>query len=56
MKAGDLLFFPGLGHVGIYIGRGRMVHAPHSGSRVQVVRLGRSSYGTRLEGVRRVVR
>jgi murein DD-endopeptidase len=56
MKAGDLLFFSGLGHVGIYIGRGRMVHAPHSGSRVQVVRLGGSSYGARLVGVRRVVK
>ena len=54
MKAGDLLFFSGLGHVGIYIGRGRMVHAPHSGSRVQVVRLGKSSYGGRLVGVRRM--
>jgi cell wall-associated NlpC family hydrolase len=56
MRAGDLLFFSGLGHVGIYIGRGRMVHAPHSGSRVQVVRLGGSSYGARLVGVRRVVK
>ena len=56
MKAGDLLFFSGLGHVGIYIGRGRMVHAPHSGTRVQVVRLGSSSYGARLIGVRRVVK
>jgi cell wall-associated NlpC family hydrolase len=55
MKPGDLLFFSGLGHVGIYIGRGRMVHAPHSGSRVQVVNLGRSSYGARLVGVRRIV-
>jgi cell wall-associated NlpC family hydrolase len=54
MKAGDLLFFSGLGHVGIYIGRGRMVHAPHSGSRVEVVRLGQSSYGGRLAGVRRM--
>jgi len=56
MKAGDLLFFSGLGHVGIYIGRGRMVHAPHSGTNVQVVKLGSSSYGARLVGVRRVVR
>jgi peptidoglycan DL-endopeptidase CwlO len=55
MKAGDLLFFSGLGHVGIYIGRGRMVHAPHSGSRVQVVSLGGSSYEARLVGVRRVL-
>jgi len=55
MKAGDLLFFSGLGHVGIYIGRGRMVHAPHSGRLVEVVSLGRSSYGVRLVGVRRVI-
>jgi peptidoglycan DL-endopeptidase CwlO len=55
MKPGDLLFFSGLGHVGIYIGRGRMVHAPHTGTRVQVVKLGRSSYGARLVGVRRVI-
>ena len=56
MKAGDLLFFSGLGHVGIYIGHGRMVHAPHTGTRVQVVSLSRSSYGVRLVGVRRVGR
>jgi cell wall-associated NlpC family hydrolase len=54
MRVGDLLFFSGRGHVGIYIGRGRMVHAPHSGTRVQVVRLRHSSYGARLVGVRRV--
>jgi cell wall-associated NlpC family hydrolase len=56
MRAGDLLFFSGLGHVGIYIGRGRMVHAPHSGTRVQIVRLRSSSYGARIVGIRRVVR
>jgi cell wall-associated NlpC family hydrolase len=55
MRPGDLLFFSGLGHVGIYVGRGRMVHAPHTGTRVQVVKLGRSSYGARLVGVRRVI-
>jgi peptidoglycan DL-endopeptidase CwlO len=56
MKPGDLLFFSGLGHVGIYIGRGRMVHAPHTGTRVQIVKLGRSSYGSAILGVRRVSR
>ena len=54
LKPGDLLFFSGLGHVGIYLGRGRMVHAPHSGSLVQVVSLGRSGYGGRLVGARRI--
>jgi cell wall-associated NlpC family hydrolase len=56
MEAGDLLFFSGLGHVGIYIGRGRMVHAPYTGRPVEVVDLARSYYGSRLVGVRRVVR
>ena len=56
LRKGDLLFFYGLGHVGIYVGRGRMVHAPQSGRRVEVVRLGRSGYGGRIVGARRVVR
>jgi cell wall-associated NlpC family hydrolase len=54
MRPGDLLFFSGLGHVGIYIGRGRMVHAPHSGTVVQVVRLASSSYESRIVGIRRI--
>jgi cell wall-associated NlpC family hydrolase len=55
MRPGDLLFFSGLGHVGLYLGRGRMVHAPSSGRRVEVVTLGGSNYGRRLVGARRVV-
>jgi cell wall-associated NlpC family hydrolase len=54
MKPGDLVFFYGLGHVGMYLGRGRMVHAPHSGARVEVVRLGSSGYGGQLIGARRI--
>ena len=54
LKAGDLLFFEGLGHVGLYLGRGRMVHAPQSGRDVEVVRLAGSQYGSRLVGARRV--
>jgi cell wall-associated NlpC family hydrolase len=54
MKPGDLVFFYGLGHVGMYIGRGRMVHAPHSGRLVEVVRLGPSPYGRALIGARRI--
>ena len=56
LKSGDLLFFSGLGHVGLYVGRGRMVHVPHSGALVEVVRLGRSGYGSRLDGARRIAR
>lgn len=54
MKPGDVLFFSGLGHVGLYLGRGRMVHAPQSGRHVEVVTLGGSHYGDRLVGARRV--
>ncbi|HET8652259.1 MAG TPA: C40 family peptidase [Gaiellaceae bacterium] len=55
LKAGDVLFFSGLGHVGMYVGRGRMVHAPQSGRTVEVVALNRSNYGLRLVGARRLV-
>lgn len=54
MEPGDMLFFEGLGHVGLYLGRGRMVHAPQSGRNVEVVRLGDAGYGGRLIGARRV--
>jgi cell wall-associated NlpC family hydrolase len=54
MEPGDVLFFEGLGHVGLYLGRGRMVHAPQTGRSVEVVRLGEPGYGGRLIGARRV--
>jgi cell wall-associated NlpC family hydrolase len=56
LRPGDLLFFYGYGHVGLYVGRGRMVHAPHAGRRVEVVRLARSGYGSSLIAARRVSR
>jgi cell wall-associated NlpC family hydrolase len=52
MKPGDLVFFHGLGHVGIYIGRGRMIHAPQTGERVEIEALGERSGA--VEGARRV--
>jgi cell wall-associated NlpC family hydrolase len=36
LEPGDLVFFSGLGHVGIYIGRGRFVDAPQTGDVVRV--------------------
>lgn len=54
MEPGDVLFFEGLGHVGLYVGRGRMVHAPQTGRSVEVVRLGEPGYGGHLIGARRV--
>jgi cell wall-associated NlpC family hydrolase len=35
LEPGDLVFFNGLGHVGIYVGNGTMIHAPHTGTVVQ---------------------
>jgi cell wall-associated NlpC family hydrolase len=54
MEPGDILFFDGLGHVGLYLGGGRMVHAPQTGRSVEVVRLGSTNYGPRLVAARRV--
>jgi cell wall-associated NlpC family hydrolase len=54
LETGDMLFFTGLGHVGLYLGGGRMVHAPQSGKTVEIVNLAASHYGTRLIGARRV--
>jgi cell wall-associated NlpC family hydrolase len=56
LETGDVLFFTGLGHVGLYLGGGRMVHAPYSGKHVEVVNLAASHYGGRLIGARRVAR
>ena len=39
MVPGDLVFFLGSEHMGIYIGGGNMVHAPHSGTVVQITPL-----------------
>jgi cell wall-associated NlpC family hydrolase len=53
LRPGDLLFFSGLGHVGLYVGGGRMIHAPQSGERVEIVALA-ARYGARLVGARRL--
>ena len=54
LKPGDLVFFDGLGHVGIYLGRGRFIHAPHTGTRVSVQPLS-GWYSARFVGARRVI-
>jgi cell wall-associated NlpC family hydrolase len=36
LRAGDLVFFYGASHVGIYVGDGRFIDAPHTGARVRV--------------------
>ena len=45
LAPGDLVFFHGLGHVGMYIGGGNFVHAPHTGDVVKISNLaGYSGY------------
>ncbi|GAA3118480.1 hypothetical protein GCM10017600_35460 [Streptosporangium carneum] len=48
LQPGDLLFSQGLGHVGLYAGNGKIVHAPQTGDVVKEVPL--SAYGGRLVG------
>jgi cell wall-associated NlpC family hydrolase len=54
LQAGDLVFFEGLGHMGMYIGGGQFVHAPHTGDVVKVSSLSSGSYSYRYVGARRV--
>lgn len=51
LQPGDLVFFYGGSHVGIYIGGGQFVHAPHTGDVVRVASL--SSHGS-LTAARRI--
>ena len=54
LAPGDLVFFDGLGHVGIYIGGGQFVHAPHTGDVVKVSSLGESWYASGFDGAVRI--
>ena len=47
LRPGDLVFSNGLGHVGLYIGRGRMIHAPRSGYTVTIAPLSSGFVGAR---------
>ena len=59
MQPGDILCFgcgPGsIGHVGIYIGNGQMVHAGSSATGVILTDLSDGYYASRLIGVKRIV-
>ena len=54
LQPGDLVFFDGLGHVGIYIGGGQFVHAPHTGDVVKISSLDESWYSATFVGARRI--
>lgn len=36
LQPGDLVFYASLGHVALYVGGGKVIHAPHTGTVVQV--------------------
>ena len=44
LQPGDLVFFSGLGHVGIYIGGGQYIHSPHTGDVVKISSVYRSGW------------
>lgn len=47
LQVGDLLFFRGAGHVGIYAGDGMYIHAPQTGRNISIDPLTRSIYAAR---------
>jgi cell wall-associated NlpC family hydrolase len=55
LQPGDLVFFDGLGHVGIYIGGDQFVHAPHTGDVVKISSLSESWYSATFVGARRIL-
>jgi cell wall-associated NlpC family hydrolase len=55
LEPGDLVFFAGLGHVGIYVGGGNFIHAPHTGSVVRIDSLSEGWYASEYDGAKRIL-
>ena len=55
LAPGDLVFFDGLGHMGMYIGGGQFIHAPHTGDVVKISSLYDSWYASTWVGARRIL-
>jgi len=53
LQPGDIVFFDGLGHVGIYVGGGSFIHAPHTGDVVKISSLS-GWYAATYVGARRL--
>lgn len=58
LQPGDLVFFNTMrrtfSHVGIYVGEGKFIHSPRSGSQVRVESMDESYWRLRFNGARRV--
>ena len=56
LQPGDLVFFtPSLGHMGMYVGGGSFIHAPHTGDVVKISSLSDPWYSSEYQGAVRVV-
>jgi cell wall-associated NlpC family hydrolase len=53
LQPGDLVFFSGASHMGIYIGGGQFIHAPHTGDVVKISSL-TGYYSSAFAGGRRI--
>jgi len=54
LEPGDLVFFDRLRHNGIYVGRGRFIHARQTGKRVSIASLDDDWYAEHWFGARRL--
>lgn len=53
IQPGDLIFFDGVGHVGIYVGNNTIIDAPQSGEDVELISLSSPWYAQTLVGAAR---
>ena len=53
LQPGDLVFFNGLGHMGIYVGGGSFIHSPHTGDVVKISSMS-GWYASTYVGARRL--
>lgn len=58
MQPGDLVFFSpkggGISHVGMYIGNGRMIHAPRTGKNIEITNIEQGYWARAFVTARRV--
>jgi len=55
LAPGDIVFFDSLGHVGLYIGNGEFIEAPHTGDVVKISSLSEGWYAATYVGARRIL-
>ena len=55
LEPGDIVFFDGLGHVGLYVGGGDFIQAPETGDVVKISSLDEGYYADSYVGARRIL-